>query len=102
VRRNRGKRYSQSTKSPPWTDGDFIDRRPSPLQRVWNPADVGAEAGDRVVARIAGWDEDDPDDRASNPWIEGFLAVIWVETLGYWSFSVAGRTVDPESVLAAK
>ncbi len=30
--------------------------------------------------------------------VEGILSVVYVESLGYWNFTVAGHGVDPETV----
>lgn len=33
--------------------------------------------------------------------IVGHLAVLWVEALGYWSYSVAGQSIDPTTIRRA-
>ncbi len=30
--------------------------------------------------------------------VEGILSVVYVESLGYWNFTVAGHGVDPDTV----
>ncbi len=64
------------------------------------PAPLDDFRGRRVRARTIGgdFDEDDPDDYVEPEDVEGFLAVEYVVDVDYWRCSVAGRSVEPDSI----
>lgn len=72
--------------------------------RDFTPDDVKAAAGDRVKARLLGWDGQFADGTENeipvrNGMQEGFLDITFVEAFGKWQFNVAGWTVDPSTIV---
>lgn len=68
----------------------------------------GIAAGDWVTALRADHDnamvlafETPVDPAPASTKLEGPLEIVWVESLGYWQFNIAGRSIDPSTIEAA-
>jgi hypothetical protein len=70
----------------------------------WTPDKVPFVTGDRVRAKVLGWDSDAFEvgvEIPEDPVVEGTFETHWIERWGAWDFLVDGESVDPASVEAA-
>ncbi len=79
----------------------ILDTDPDSLE-----AATGVRAGMWVRAKTADWLNDMVDDperpvdpAPADPWVEGVLVAVRVDSLAYWGWSVAGRSVDPTTAV---